>query len=177
MDDPAEFKVGDKVIYPNQGVGVIGEVSTQNIAGRQEDFYLLQLSASNSRVLVPVANVNNVGLRKLCTPDELETLFEILQGNFSEPDLDWKNRYKKNVEKMKTGSIFEVVKVLKSLYFLSFQKSLSFREKKMFDRAKQLVVTEIATVRNESVNKVTVLVEELLLATYNRDHAPLNSES
>ena len=170
------FRVGDKVIYPNQGVGVIEEVSTHNIAGRDEEFYMLRLSASNSTVMVPVANVNNVGLRKLCSAKELETLFDILRGNFSEPDPDWKNRYKKNVEKMKTGSIFEVVKVLKNLYFLSFQKSLSFREKKMFDRAKQLVVTEIATVHDDPVDKVGSLVEELLLATYNREHAEVSSE-
>ncbi len=163
-----EFKIGDRVIYPNQGVGIVQDICKRNVAGRQHEFYLLRIPANNSTVMIPVGNANHVGLRRLCSEKQLETLFEILQHDFAEPDPDWKNRYKDNVEKMKTGSIFEVAEVLKNLYFLSYQKSLSFREKKMFDRARQLVISEIATVKEQSLGEVETLVDQLLSGAYER---------
>ncbi|HXK60598.1 MAG TPA: CarD family transcriptional regulator [Acidobacteriota bacterium] len=163
-----EFNVGDKVIYPNQGVGVIQDVCQRSIAGRQEQFYLLKIPANNSTVMIPVANVNHVGLRRLCSDAQLDGLFEVLRGEFSTPNPDWKNRYKDNLEKMRTGSIFEVAEVLKNLYFLSYQKSLSFREKKMFDRARQLIVSEIATVKGEDVGQVESQVDTILADAYRR---------
>ena len=166
-----EFKVGDKVVYPNHGVGTIKEVCRRDIAGRQEEFYTLKIASNNSTVMIPTSNVNHVGLRKLCSQRQLSRLYEILKDGFEKPNPDWKDRYRDNVERMKTGSIFEVAEVLKNLYFLSFQKSLSFREKKMFDRARQLVISEIATVKNESISEVENLVEKLLTSGYHRPRA------
>ncbi len=163
-----QFNVGDKVVYPNQGVGVIQDVCEKHIAGEQAEFYLLKLRANNSTVMVPTANADHVGLRLLCTVKQLEALFEILKGDSDQPEPDWKSRYKENVEKMKTGSIFEVAVVLKNLYSLNFQKTLSFREKKMYDRALQLVISEIATVQNESTEEITELVEGFLLTACER---------
>jgi CarD family transcriptional regulator len=163
-----QFKIGQKVIYPNQGVGVIEEICMKNIAGRKQEFYMLKMMSSNSTVMVPTENVDNVGLRKLCNKKQLVVLFEILENDCNELNTDWKNRYKNNVQRMSSGSIFEVAKVLKNLFFLSFEKSLSFREKKMFDRARQLVVSEIATVKGQSLNEIEKLVEDQLTATYER---------
>lgn len=163
-----QFKVGEKVIYPNQGVGIVEGICRENIAGTDQDFYLLRMVGHNSTVMVPTQNVDHVGLRKLCNKEQLGSLFEILRDDFNEMNVDWKHRYKNNVERMNSGSIFEVAKVLKSLYFLSYQKSLSFREKKMFDRARQLVISEIATVEQKPLSDVERLVEELLSATYER---------
>jgi CarD family transcriptional regulator len=163
-----EFSVGDKVIYPNQGVGIIKDVCLRSIAGRQEQFYLLKITSNNSTVMIPVSNVDHVGLRRLSSDSQLERLFEVLHGDFSTPNPDWKNRYKDNLDKMRTGSIFEVAEVLKNLYFLSYQKSLSFREKKMFDRARQLIVSEIATVKGETLDQVEVEVDTILANAYHR---------
>ena len=91
-----------------------------------------------------------------------------LEDGHSELNTDWKNRYKNNVLRMNSGSIFEVAKVLKNLFFLSFQKSLSFREKKMYDRARELVVSEIATVKRQPLDDVENLVKDLLTETYGR---------
>ncbi|MBI4446765.1 MAG: CarD family transcriptional regulator [Acidobacteria bacterium] len=162
------FKIGDKVVYPNHGVGIIQQVCKHNIAGRQEEFYTLKIASNNSTVMIPIGNVDQVGLRRLCNEKQLKKLFQILKDNFSTPNPDWKDRYKDNVEKMKTGSIFDVAEVLKNLYFLSFQKSLSFREKKMFDRARQLVVSEIATVRGQTAEIVESRVDDLLMSAYRR---------
>jgi CarD family transcriptional regulator len=166
-----EFSVGDKVIYPNQGVGVIKDVCLRSIAGRQEQFYLLKITSNNSTVMIPVANVDHVGLRRLCSETQLERLFEVLRGDFSTPNPDWKNRYKDNLDKMRTGSIFEVAEVLKNLYFLSYQKALSFREKKMFDRARQLIVSEIATVKEEASDQIETQVDTILANAYDRSNS------
>jgi len=163
-----DYKVGEKVIYPNQGVGVIEEICTKKIAGQQEEFYMLRIVSNNSTVLIPTSNVENVGIRRLCGQKEVKSLLKILRAELNEHNPDWKNRYKGNVERMNSGSIFEVAKVLKNLFFLSFQKSLSFREKKMFDRARQLVVSEIATVQDQKLDQVEKMVDKLLTTTYER---------
>ena len=162
------YKVGEKVIYPNQGVGVIEEICIRKIAGQQEEFYMLRIVSNNSTVLIPTSNVENVGIRRLCGQKEVKSLLKILKAELNEHNPDWKNRYKGNVERMNSGSIFEVAKVLKNLFFLSFQKSLSFREKKMFDRARQLVVSEIATVQDQKLEQVEKMVDKLLTTTYER---------
>jgi len=162
------FKVGDKVIYPNQGVGVIEDVTERTIAGQAAEFYKVRLAASESTVMVPVSNVDNVGMRTLSSKQQVERLFTILSSDFSEPDPDWKTRYKLNLEKMNSGEICEVAVVLRNLFYLSFRKSLSFREKRMFDRARQLVVSEIATVKKADPAETELEVDKMLDETYNR---------
>ena len=156
------FKIGDKVIYPNQGVGIIEEVSTKTIGGQAEEFYMVRLAANDSTVMVPVANVENVGMRTLCDEGQVERIYDILESDFVEPDPDWKTRYKLNLEKMNSGEICEVAKVLRNLYYLGSRKSLSFREKKMFDRARQLVISELATVKGQGFDETDAEVTELL---------------
>ncbi len=129
---------------------------------------VLRIVSNNSTVLIPTSNVENVGIRRLCGQKEVKNLLKILRAELNEHNPDWKNRYKGNVERMNSGSIFEVAKVLKNLFFLSFQKSLSFREKKMFDRARQLVVSEIATVQDQKMDQVEKMVDKLLTTTYER---------
>ena len=163
-----EYKVGEKVVYPNQGVGIIEEICTKDIAGLQAEFFVLRIVSNNSTVMIPTNNVDSVGIRRLCNRKQVGKLFKILKEDLPEHNPDWKNRYKDNVERMNSGSIFEVAKVLKSLFFLSFQKSLSFREKKMFDRARQLVVSEIATVKDQPSEEVETSVDELLTSTYEK---------
>lgn len=162
------FKVGDKVVYPNQGVGVIEDVSTRTIAGQAEEFYMVRLTANDSTVMVPVSNVNHVGMRTLSDKRQVEGLFDILGSDFNEPDPDWKTRYKLNLEKMNSGEICEVAKVLRNLYFLSFRKSLSFREKRMYDRARQLVISEIGTVKQQVFEQTEKEVNRILDDSYSR---------
>ncbi|UCF38658.1 MAG: CarD family transcriptional regulator [Acidobacteriota bacterium] len=162
------FKVGDKVIYPNQGVGVIEEVSTRTIGGQAAQFYMVRLAANDSTVMVPVSNVENVGMRTLSSESQVKEIFEILERDFPEPEADWKTRYKENLEKMNTGEVREVAKVLRNLYYLSFKKSLSFREKRMYDRARSLVVSEIAMVKDQGNETTEKEVEEILNNSYQR---------
>ena len=160
------LKIGEKVIYPNQGVGVVEDICVEDIAGSTLEFYKLKMMSGNSTVMIPIDNVALVGLRKLCSKSELADLLELLKEVYTDIKTDWKDRYKNNVERMASGSIFEVAKVLRNLHVLSFGKSLSFREKKMFDRAKDLIVTEIATVQRQPVSAAKRLVEEMLVKGY-----------
>ena len=164
-----EFRVGDKVVYPNHGVGIVEEITSRpNNGGDSEQYYMLRIHSNASLVMVPTANVKSVGLRRIIKKADVEGLFKLLQEDFYEPEADWKGRYKDHSEKMRTGSIFQVAEVLKNLVYLSFRKSLSFREKRMLDRAKQLLVTEIATVRGVSEKAIEDSIDRTLAEAYAR---------
>lgn len=145
-----EFRVGDKVIYPNHGVGVVEQISSRNLTGRPETFYLLRLSSKGMRVMVPMTNVAVVGLRRVARSREVGSVLEYL----NEPNVglqpDWKGRFKQNLEKMRNGSLQSVAEVFKVLLVLSQEKPLSFREKRMLERSWQLLVDEIAEARGLS---------------------------
>ena len=142
------FEIGDKVIYPNHGLGVIERIETKTIMGTTCGFYQLRM-ANETTVFVPVDNVDGVGLRRAISDEEVERLFNLLGDGKIDSHQNWKGRFKDNSDRMRTGSIYDVVEVLKSLTFLSKSKSLSFREKRMLDRAKFLVVSEITEVLGE----------------------------
>lgn len=142
-----DFQIGDKVVYPNQGVGIVEQISTRNLTGQPEMFYLLKLNASSLRVMVPTSSVANVGLRRVARNTEIGTIMGYLEKGRVKAPGDWKGRFKENSEKMRNGSLQDVAEVFKSLLLLNQAKPLSFREKKMLDRSWQLLVDEIAIAR------------------------------
>jgi CarD family transcriptional regulator len=149
-----EFQIGDKVVYPNQGVGIVEQISTRNLTGQPEMFYLLKLSSSSMRVMVPMGSVANVGLRRVTRSSEIGGILEYLQKGRCKSAQDWKGRFKENSEKMRSGSLMQVAEVMKTLIILNQAKPLSFREKKMLDRARQLLVDEIAVARGQAKEAV-----------------------
>ncbi|HVW04844.1 MAG TPA: CarD family transcriptional regulator, partial [Vicinamibacterales bacterium] len=155
------FEIGDKVIYPNHGLGIIERIETKTIMGTTCGFYQLRM-ANETTVFVPVDNVDGVGLRRAITDAEVERLFSLLGDGKIDSHQNWKGRFKDNSDRMRTGSIYDVVEVLKSLTFLAKSKSLSFREKRMLDRAKFLVVSEITEVLGEKTPEVEVKVDAAL---------------
>jgi CarD family transcriptional regulator len=142
-----EFRLGEKVVYPNQGVGIIEQISTRNLSGQPETFYLLKLNGSGMRVMVPMTNVGSIGLRRVARSNEIGSVLGFLHTGSITNLPDWKSRFKGNAEKMRTGSLKDVAVVFKSLLTLSQDKPLSFREKRMLDRSWQMLVDEIAVVR------------------------------
>ena len=149
-----EFKLGEKVVYPNHGVGVIEQISYGYLNGRSERYYMLRIVSSGLKVMVPQTNIISVGLRPVIRSNEAGDVITYLEKGRSASHHDWKHRFKENSDKMRTGSLMEVAAVLKGLVALSRTKPLSFREKKMLDRAKHLLVSELATVRNTSEQTV-----------------------
>jgi CarD family transcriptional regulator len=149
-----DFRLGEKVVYPNHGVGVIEQISFGALNGRTEKYFMLRVVSSGLRVMVPHSNVQAVGLRPVIASNEAGRILSHLETSKCGSHHDWKHRFKENSERMRTGSLYEVATVLKSLVSLSRSKPLSFREKKMLERARHLLVSELATARNASEQTV-----------------------
>jgi len=144
------FQVGDKVVYPNHGIGVVEDILADALAASDaRQFYKLRILSNSTVVKVPVQNVDGVGLRRVITEKDVDRIFDLLENRKIEHHSNWKGRYKDNSDKMRTGSIYDVAGVLKDLSYLSKKKSLSFREKRMLDRARFLIVSEVAEVAEE----------------------------
>jgi len=156
------FLVGDKVIYPNHGLGIVERIEDKTILGTTCGFYHLRIVANDTIVLVPVSNVDGVGLRRAISDDEVERLFGQLGDGKIDNHQNWKGRFKDNSDKMRSGSIYEVADVLKSLTFLAKSKSLSFREKRMLDRAKFLIISEVSEVMRETAGAIENRVDRAL---------------
>jgi CarD family transcriptional regulator len=151
-----DYRIGDKVVYPNHGVGIIEQVSFNYLNGSSERCFMLRIFSSGLRVMVPETNAGSVGLRRVITSAEAKRILVFLEDHqhTNNSHGDWKHRFKENSERMRTGSLQDVAAVLKNLLALSRTKPLSFREKKMLERAKYLLVSELATAQRSSEMKV-----------------------
>ncbi|HZR30876.1 MAG TPA: CarD family transcriptional regulator [Terriglobales bacterium] len=162
MISELNFHIGDKVVYPNHGVGIIEQISSRTTGATVEKFYLLKIKSSSLKVMVPFHNVTTVGLRRVVRNGEVQRILEYLTDGECNNNTDWKYRFKENSEKMRTGSLLEVAAVLKSLLVLGQTKPLSFREKKMLERARYLLVSELAMAKNlEEVEVEDMLTKAL----------------
>jgi CarD family transcriptional regulator len=157
------LRIGDKVVYPNHGVGVIEQISSRTIGATVEKFFTLKINSSSLRVSIPLGNLHNVGLRRVIKNGEVQKIVDFLTTGKCENHSDWKFRFKENSEKMRTGSLLEVAFVLKSLLMLNQSKPLSFREKKMLDRARYLLVSELALAKNQGEDAVESILTKALL--------------
>ena len=157
-----DYKIGDKVVYPNHGVGVIEQISYGVLNGRTERYYMIRVVVSGLRVMVPQSNAATVGLRSVIRSTDTSKVLGFLEKGKLNSHHDWKHRFKENSERMRTCSLLEVAVVLKSLVSLSRSKPLSFREKKMLERAKYLLVSEMATARNLTAENAEGLVVKSL---------------
>ena len=162
MSAHLSFQVGDKVVYPNHGVGVIEQISSRTIGPTVQKFYLLTIKASSLKVEVPFNNVGVVGLRPVVKNGEVQKILNFLMDGKCDNHQDWKYRFKENSDKMRTGSLLEVAVVLKSLLLLAKEKPLSFREKKMLDRARYLLVTELAMAKNSEESEIEDMLNKAL---------------
>ena len=156
------FKVGDKVVYPSQGVSVVEQISKEVLAGTEMKCYHLRLVGSDSKVMVPIDNSERVGLRPLSEKKQVKKVMRRLKAAEGENAEDWKDRYRANLERIKTGDLDEIVDVLLCLAEVASRKTLSFRERKMYDHARQLLVNEVAEVDRRDVVKVEQQVEDAL---------------
>jgi CarD family transcriptional regulator len=157
-----QFEIGDKVVYPNHGVGIIEKISNRLVQGRFERFYLLRICSNDILVMVPTANAGDVGLRKIIERKDVDQLLTSLANDQFLSQRDWKDRFKENSEKMRSGSVFQVAEVFKNLVHLSRVKPLSFREKRMLDRARFLLISELATVLNLKETDMEERVEKAI---------------
>ena len=160
--DASAFKVGDKVVYPNHGVALIEEIAKITVSGQTLKCYCLRVAANKTLVRVPTTNVTVVGLRKVIDEKEAQKLMRRLRDPDVATGTDWKERFQENADKMRTGDLRDVVDVLKSLTVLSQQKELSDRERRMLEKARYLIVSELAAAEGLEDKKVEERVDKAL---------------
>ncbi len=148
----ATFKVGDNAVYPGHGVGKVTSIETKEIMGRKQVFYSIQILDSVMKIMIPMDNVDSVGLRPIISREEAGKVIGILkETNVKIDNQTWNRRYREYMEKIKTGSVYEIAEVLRDLFLLKVEKELSFGERKMLDTARSLLLKELslATSREE----------------------------
>lgn len=156
------FKVGDMAVYPGHGVGVVEGVETRDIAGTRQTFYVLKILENGMTVMVPTTNADAIGMRELISPSEVDEIYEVLQERDVELDKQtWNRRYREYMAKIKTGSPYEVARVLRDLFVLKGDKALSFGERKMFDTAKGLLLKELAIASKQSEEQIDARFGEI----------------
>jgi CarD family transcriptional regulator len=157
-----EFKIGDKVVYPNHGVGVIEQVARRSVGQVESSFYCLRIISTDSTVMVPVANTAAVGLRKVLNRRQTNQVLKVLKDGEVTTYDDWKGRFQANSEKMRTGDIRAVAEVLKSLTVLNEVKPLSYRERRMLDRARFLLISELAEAMGKKAEEMESRIDAAL---------------
>ncbi len=159
---PSVFEVGQKVVYPGHGVGQVQTIETKEIAGRKISFYMVRIFETGVTVMVPLDKVQNVGLRPTASEAEIEQVYGMLRKKEIVVELTtWNRRYREYMEKIKTGSIFEICEVVRDLCVIRQDKVLSFGEKKMLELAKGLLVKELAIAEGSDEPTVESQVEGL----------------
>jgi CarD family transcriptional regulator len=156
------FKVGDNAVYPSHGVTIVKRIDERDVGGKTKKFYVLQVVENQMTIMVPTDNIQSVGLRGIVDEKDILNVYEILkQRNVKIDQTTWNRRYREYMEKIKTGSVYEIAEVLRNLYLLRASKELSFGERKMLDQAKALLVKEIALSRQSKEDVVDQEIQAL----------------
>ena len=152
------FNVGDKIVYPMHGAGTIDAIEEKDILGEKQNYYIIKMPGE-VKVMVPISKAGDIGVRSVIDKAEAGKVLEVLEANETEMSNNWNKRYKENMEKMKSGSIYEVADVVRNLSYKQKEKGLSTGEKKMLNNAKQILVSELVLAEHASENEVENLVE------------------
>lgn len=156
------FTAGDMAVYPAHGVGVIKAIETQSIGGVDQSFYVMKILDNDMTIMIPTTNTKGVGLRAIISGEEVKKVIGILkERDIQVNSQTWNRRYRDYMEKIKTGSVFEVAVVLRDLYLLKDDKELSYGERKMMDTAMSLLVKEISLARHTNEDEVTSQIEQI----------------
>jgi CarD family transcriptional regulator len=156
------FKIGEKVVYPAHGVGQIEAIRAQVISGTERRFYMLRILDSGMKIMVPIETAHSVGLRRVVDKAMVSQVYKVLRQKKIEVDQQtWNRRYREYTEKIKTGSILEIAKVLRDLFLLKGDKELSFGERKMMDTAKNLLVKELSIARSHPEEKILAELRDI----------------
>jgi CarD family transcriptional regulator len=158
------FNVGDKIVYPMHGAGVIESIEEREILGMTQKYYVMKMPIGDIKVMVPTSNASEIGIREVVGREKAEEVFEVLDDQFTAMNANWNKRYRENMEKIKSGDIFEVADVVKNLARRDKSKGLSTGERKMLSNAKQILVSELVLVNEMDHNQVETMVNEKLNA-------------
>lgn len=159
------FNIGDKVVYPMHGAGVIQDIEEKNILGEKTSYYIIKMPGE-VKVMVPTSKAKEMGVRDIINGETASKVFKVLETNCTEMSMNWNKRYRDNMEKMKSGDIYEIADVVRNLSFKQKEKGLSTGEKKMLNNAKQILVSELVLAEHASQEEVEELVENKINTSY-----------
>lgn len=156
------FKIGDKIVYPMHGAGIIEAIEEKEILGEKRSYYVLRMPIGEMKVMVPISNVNTIGLRKVIDGEEVRKVFSILQEEDSPMSSNWNRRYRSNMEKIKSGNVYDLAEVVRNLSVRDKEKGLSTGEKKMLDNARQILLSELVLAEAGEEENIRHLLQEYL---------------
>lgn len=156
------FKIGDKIVYPMHGAGVIEDLEIKEVLGERREYYILRMPIGDMKVMVPVENIEEVGVRDIITKEEIGDVFEILEDKKSKMPDNWNRRYRSNLDLIKTGDINQIAEVVRNLSLLDKEKGLSTGERKMLNDAKKILYSELVLASNLSVAEIEKLVDQAI---------------
>ena len=159
------FNVGDKVVYPMHGAGIIESIEEKAILDERQSYYIIKMPGE-VKVMVPTAKAEEIGVRNIIDKVQAEKVIGILEQESTEMSMNWNKRYRDNMEKMKTGNIYEVADIVRNLSFKQKEKGLSTGEKKMLLNAKQILVSELVLAEQKELNEIETLVESKINASH-----------
>lgn len=162
MEVPSVFNIGDKVVYPMHGAGVIEAIEEKEVLGEKQTYYIMKLPIGEMKVMVPTDNVEEVGLREIIDNESVSKVVEVLKGNKSKMSSNWNRRYRANMEKIRSGDIYEVAEVVRNLAIRDAEKGLSTGERKMLDNAKQILISELVLVQDTTEEEIEELLDACL---------------
>ena len=165
------FNVGDKIVYPMHGAGTIDSIEEKNILGENQFYYVIRMPGE-VKVMVPTDRAEQIGVRNVIGKEEAEKVISILGEDETEMSQNWNKRYRDNMEKMKSGSVYEVADVVRNLSFKQKEKGLSTGEKKMLSNAKQILVSELVLAEHASQDEVEELINNKINLSFNEYRAP-----
>ena len=160
------FNVGDRIVYPMHGAGTIDSIEEKDILGEKQSYYILRMPGG-VKVMIPTAKAEEVGVRNIIDKSSADKVISVLEQNETDMDKNWNKRYRDNMDKMKSGDIYEIADVVRNLSFKQKEKGLSTGEKKMLNNAKQILVSELVLAEHASQEEVEEIVENKINTSFN----------
>ena len=154
------FNIGDKIVYPMHGAGIIEGIEEKEVLGKKSKYYIMKMPIGDMKVMIPIDNVEEIGIREIIQNEELNKVLDILQGDKTKMPQNWNRRYRANMEKIKSGDIFEIAAVVRNLMLRDGEKGLSTGERKMLNNAKQMLISEIVLVSDTDQERVEKLIDD-----------------
>jgi len=156
------FKIGDKIVYPMHGAGIIEGIEEKEILGDKRQYYVLRMPIGDMKVMIPISNVESIGIRKVIAGEEVRDVFNVLQQEDSPMSTNWNRRYRSNMEKIKSGNIYDLAEVVRNLTSRDKEKGLSTGEKKMLDSARQILLSELVLAKDGEEEIIIDLFQQYL---------------
>lgn len=153
------FAIGDKIVYPMHGAGIIEKIEEKKILGETRRYYVLKVPCGDMKIMIPVDNSQDIGIRSIVSDEQLILVMQTLQDKSSEMSANWNRRYRENMEKLKTGDVIEVAEVVRNLMRTDREKKLSTGEKKMLSNARQILLSEIILIKGIDMNEASNIID------------------